>query len=699
MKFRIADTFVSSLGRLTGAEQKAVKTTAFDLQVNPAQPGLKFHRLDRAKDKDFWSVRVNRDLRLIVHQTGSSLMLCYVAHHDPAYHWAERRKIERHPRTGSAQIVEVRETIREIEIPRYVEALESAGRDLEPLFGDMSNDDLLTYGVPSEWLDDVRQVTEDSLFDLAEHLPGEAAEALLELATGGKPEISVQSTSDTDPFAHPDAQRRFRVMDDIDDLRQALEYPWDKWTVFLHPAQRALVERDYNGPARAAGSAGTGKTVVALHRAAHLARKLPEARVLLTTFDDPLACALETKLDRLIGHDPDVHARIVVEGIDAVARRTIEQAGESVEIADPETLRCWLRDAAAGHAPRFPQRFLETEWWDVVDAWGLESWEAYRDVPRLGRKTRLGEKQREAFWAIAKAVREQLVAHNLSTSSGAFVRAEKLLAASRAGPPFDVAVVDEAQDIGVAALRFLTALAGKWPNGLFFSGDLGQRIFRSPFSWRALGVDVRGRSHTLRINYRTSHQIRRQADRLMPTEMVDVDGNRDKRVGTVSVFNGSEPQISIAINPAEERAIVVEWLRARVKNGITADEIGVFVRSKTELSRALDAVHESGLPSTQLGRRVTHTSNSVAVGPMHRAKGLEFRAVVVMACDDEILPSQRRIENVADEADLEDVYETERHLLYVACTRARDHLLVAGVTPGSEFLDDFASNPPVAGNQ
>src|SRR5215207_3412356 len=121
MDFRIADTFTDSLARLTNDEQKAVKTTAFDLQVNPANPGMQFHKLDRAKDKNFWSVRVNRDVRLIVHKSAASLLLCYVDHHDDAYDWAERRKIERHPTTGAAQLVEVRERVQEVIIPTYVE--------------------------------------------------------------------------------------------------------------------------------------------------------------------------------------------------------------------------------------------------------------------------------------------------------------------------------------------------------------------------------------------------------------------------------------------------------------------------------------------------------------------------------------------------------------------------------------------------
>src|SRR6266540_4560208 len=234
MEFRIADTFTDSLARLTGDEQKAVKTTAFDLQLNPANPGMSFHKLDKVRDKNFWSVRVSSDIRLIVHKSASSLLLCYVGHHDNAYDWAERRKLETHPKTGAAQLVEIRETVKEVVVPVYVQAEPAAApkpaAEKKPIFAGMSEDDLLGYGVPAEWLDDVRKATEDTLLVLMDHLPAEASEALLELATGGKPRVSQPTVPVASPFDHPDAQRRFRVMANVEELQRALDYPWEKWT-------------------------------------------------------------------------------------------------------------------------------------------------------------------------------------------------------------------------------------------------------------------------------------------------------------------------------------------------------------------------------------------------------------------------------------------------------------------------------------
>jgi mRNA-degrading endonuclease RelE of RelBE toxin-antitoxin system len=581
VEFRIADTFTDSLTRLTGDEQKAVKTTAFDLQLNPAAPGMRFHKLDKAKDKNFWSVRVSADVRIIVHKADNSLLLCYVDHHDAAYAWAERRKLQTHPKTGAAQLVEIRETVQEIFVPTYIEGAAPKRHGVKaPLFASLSDEEILGVGVPDEWLADVRAATEDTLLGLTDHLPSEAAEALLQLATGGRPRVLDPARAEVDPFSHPDAQRRFRVMANIEELARALDYPWDKWTVFLHPDQRQFVEGTYSGPARVAGSAGTGKTIVALHRAAHLARDNPDARVLLTTFSDALASALQTRLNRLVSSEPRLAERIDVH-------------------------------------------------------------------------------------SLAKHMADQ------------------------SNVPFDFAVVDEAQDLSVSQLRFLAAIGKNRPDALFFAGDLGQRIFQQPFSWKSLGVDVRGRSRTLRVNYRTSHQIRMQADHLLGPSVDDVDGNTEDRSDTVSVFNGPPPVVRRFGSEGDETAAVAGWIAERIADGVVPHEIGLFVRSGGQLERAKSVAATTGLPYKVLDER-NSDAGQLAICTMHLAKGLEFRSVAVMACDDEIIPLQERIESIGDDADLQEVYDTERHLLYVACTRARDHLLITSVEPGSEFLDDLS---------
>jgi hypothetical protein len=685
MEFRIAKSFEESLGHLANEDQKAAKITVTDLQLNPSAPGLSFHKLDRAQDPNFASVRISRDLRLIVHQLQGNLLICYVGHHDDAYRWAERRKLEVHPTTGAAQLVEIRETIQDIIIPNYIVEDKPKPR----LFAKISDDTLLGYGVPQEWLADVRSSTEDSYFIVAEHLPEEAAEALLELAIGGTPQPTPKPAPASDPFDHPDALRRFRLMNDAYELERALDYPWEKWIVFLHPEQHKIVEKDYSGPARVSGSAGTGKTIVALHRAASLAKSHPDARVLLATFSETLAYSLKGKLRTLIHNQPRLGDQIEVYAMNTIGERLYGMNIGRLQLAPRGTIQSLLTQAASkvsGHS--FSRRFLITEWEQVVDAWQLKSWEEYRDAARLGRKTRLPENRKEVLWSIFADVRSALKDQGMITHAGIF---SQLAAHYEAGhhSPFDFIVIDEAQDVNIPQLKFLAALSGNRPNSLFFAGDLGQRIFQQPFSWKSLGVDVRGRSKTLRVNYRTSHQIRMQADKLLGPELSDVDGVSESRKGTISVFNGPAPTIESFDTPDSEIEAVAAWLKERHDNGLRPEEIGIFVRSDAQLPRAQSALELAELPYKILDQKMDASAGCASLCTMHLTKGLEFRAVAVMACDDEVIPLQERIETTAEQSDLEEVYNTERHLLYVACTRARDHLLITSVDPASEFLDDM----------
>ena len=695
--FVVADTFTDSMAKLNAQEQKAVKVKAFELQLDPSGNGNSFHKLDKGQDKNFWSVRVNSDIRIIVHKQPSSLLLAYVGHHDDAYRWGEKRKLERHPTTGAMQIVEIRQVAVDAPAANPTPS-EPAPEPVAPspvvrpkpkLFDNLRKPELMAFGIPEEWIEDVRQATEDTLLDIISHLPQEAQEALLRLAVGEVPEPLPVIPPEADPFTHPDAQRRFCVMTNVEELRQALEYPWDKWAVFLHPTQSDLTKRHFTGPARVAGSAGTGKTIVALHRAVQIARKNPKARVLLTTFTKPLANVIKRKLVLLVGDDTDLLKRITVDSLNAVGYEIYTRPHGQPNLAPPETVTQLLKKAAeCVEGQKFSQQFLMSEWLEIVDAWQLTTWEAYRDVARMGRRTRVGGKQREIVWAIFAEMRKMLAERKLVTWSDVFGKAAEQ-ATKAFQPLYDFAVVDECQDLNVSQARFLAAMSGGRENALFFAGDTGQRIFQSPFSWKSLGIDLRGRSTTLRLNYRTSHQIRSQADKLLPPAVADVDGEVEKRKGTVSLFDGPEPTITIAASEDAERDLVASWIRERIAKGCKPDEIAVFVRSPAQMKRARAVAKAAKVEAHEMDDKSVVEPGSISISTMSLAKGHEFRVVAVMACDDDILPLTERIDSAADEGELEEIYNTERSLLYVACTRARDWLLVTGVRPGSEFLADM----------
>jgi superfamily I DNA/RNA helicase len=323
----------------------------------------------------------------------------------------------------------------------------------------------------------------------------------------------------------------------------------------------------------------------------------------------------------------------------------------------------------------------------VVDGWSINDQDSYASVPRIGRRNRLGSKQREALWPVFQKTREIIVARGMLTQSQLFEQAARAYE-SKEDKPFTHVVVDEAQDLGVGELRMMSAIA-RGTNAQFFAGDIGQRIFQQPFSWLALGVDVRGRSSNLRINYRTSRQIREAADKLLPLAVRDVDGIEVSRADAQSVFEGPTPEIKACEDERAEADAVAAFLKSVIEEGVSPIEIAIFVRSNEQLGRARQTVLAAGLDSRQLSERAEDFGDRVAIGTMHFAKGLEFKAVAVMACDDDVLPLQSRIDGSTDEDELREVFDTERHLFYVACTRARDRLHISGVTPLSEFLADL----------
>jgi len=676
-----ASTFADSLARLTHNEQKQVKLTAVDLMLDPRGNGLQMHRVEKAEG--FWTIRVSQDIRIVVHKAGEDLLLAYAGHHDDAYRWTERKRLVPHERTGAMQFVEIPvvSAMRD-EAARLVEILGPFPTRILP-FASLSDDQLLDVGVPRDWLEPVRETTEDDMFELLEKLPAESAEALLDYATGGRIEdrVAPVAAPTADPFAHPDALRRFRTIENVDELKAALDQPFAKWAIFLHPAQRALVEREWTGPARVSGSAGTGKTIVALHRAAYLARNESDGRVLLTTFSKRLAGSLAKKLQLLTDADPALRERVDVRALDQAAHDLFAERFGQPNLVTSSQVRAAIADARkAGLGGALTPEFLFEEWSELVDAWNVKDADSYATIPRLGRRTRLGAQQREAAWSVFAFVRRRLEDRKLVTWVQLYARLTQD-GASEAKLPYDYIVVDEAQDLSVSQVKFLAAIARERGGALFLAGDIGQRIFHLPFSWARLGLDIRGRSHSLKVNYRTSHQIRVAADRLLPASITDLDGIVEGRRGTVSVFDGPEPEIRIVSDYAGECAAVAAFIADRLREGAADDEIGILVRGEGQLSRARAALKAAGLDPRRESR--------VIVTTMHGAKGLEFRAVAVMACDEDVLPDPARLAGIGDMAELEAAFETERHLLYVACTRARDRLLVSAISPGSEFLGDL----------
>lgn len=662
MSLQLATSFLRALGSLTPKEQAAALATVTAYNSDPSQPGLSLHRVDRARDERLWTARVNRDLRVVLLRDGATVSFLFIAHHDKAYRWAQRRRMELHPVTGAPQIVEIEEVVRAAE-----SAAPSGASGAQ--FANEHDDYLLSLGVPPVWLATVRQVDEDGLDEILHRLPLEAAEALIELSGGSRPQAGTARPTDDleQAFHHPDAKRSFWVVTDEDALRAVLERPWVEWAIFLHPSQRSAVEGNFRGPARAFGAAGTGKTVVALHRIAWLAARSSGGRLLLTTFSRTLAQRLSRDLYMLMDPSLPARERIEVVHLHKLAHSLVEEAESAPRIV-AETELDELIAAAAG-ASAAERAFLRGEWDAVIDYWGLRDWPEYRDADRRGRGRALSRGARAEVWDIAVRLRALLEERGLCTWGDMVDRARAIVEA-RPVPPFRHVVADEAQDFGPREMRLLRALTTHGPRDLFLTGDVGQRIYRWPFAWSAVGIDVRGRSVRLKVNYRTTRQIKGFADRLLPEEIVDIDDRAAER-GAISLLSGPVPELHRCADAAAEAGILRQWLRRMLDGGVTPAEIALLGRTRrTIAARAAPVLAELGLATGQLDD--DPAGDAVALGTMHRAKGLEFRAVALIGCE---LARPTGVEGGSDRA----AERRERHLLYVACTRARDALLITAV--------------------
>jgi len=671
--------FTKSLNRLTANEQNAVRRTVFQFMEAPDSAGARLHALD-CKEKRFASISVSMDLRIIVLRDGPRFALMHVDHHDQAYRWAERRKVETHEVTGSAQIVQFEEVIREevVIVPRAAAAA--------PLFAGESDAYLLSLGVPRLYLPTVRQVAdEDALLGLVDHLPEEAMEALMALAEGERPAAAPVAAPGADPFATPDARRRFWVAADEAAMRQALERPWQEWLVFLHPSQADAASRNFNGPARVSGSAGTGKSVVAMHRAARMARESQGGRVFVTTYSQALAARLAQGMDALLGHDAPARKRVAVTTLHAEAQRVLREAGLPCDVADDGAVAALLEARRADlDRAAWPPQFLLNEWKAVIDHWGVRDWESYRDVRRLGRGEAMSPKRRKEVWPVFDAVRRALDAAGKRTWADVCEHAAQAIFDSGAAPYRHV-VVDEAQDLGPRELAFAASLAAAGPRALFFVGDAGQQIHRYPFSWRSVGVDVRGRARRLTVNYRTSAQIRRFADRLMPQSVDDGDGVEEARAA-LSLFSGPQPEVIACADTAAQRDALGAWLAGHAARGAAPNEIAVLARLNGGIDDiAVPAIKALAWGVAPLGDAAPDP-RAVYVGALHDAKGLEFRAVAIVGADDALMPLRAALAAEESDEGRALALERERHLLYVGCTRARESLLITHGPAPSRFL-------------
>ncbi len=690
-KVALSQDFLLNLSKLPSGVQSKVMKWAIRFQTDPKSPSINYENIHAASDANMKSVRIDGDWRGIVFKPdqGDVYVLLHVNKHDEAYRWAERRKLIINPVTGAMQMIQVEEAVALAEplVAPKVKTPEAPAPTLadqsKPYAQGVSDHDLIALGVPPDLLERVRVVCFEAELDaLQSALPVEAYEALFLLAAGDTAEqilnareTRVDRQIDTTNFEAalqtPESQSRFVVVDD-EAMVAIMNAPLAQWRVFLHPTQHKLASGDRSGPVRVLGGAGTGKTVVAMHRAKWLAenRTSDKQKVLFTTFTKNLALDIENNLKTLC--TKATLEKIEVRNLDTwvhgfMRSRKLEHRIVYDRKAEG-ALQAWQAAMTAKDSSLdLPDSFYEEELEQVVLAHGVTTKDGYRAVRRTGRGVVLSRAKRDAVWPVFEEYRGQLASRKLKEVDDAYRDVATLLdeeiSAGKVLATYSAIVIDETQDLGPQALRLLRAMIASNPNDLFFVGDGHQRIYtRNRAAMSKCGIDIRGRSKKLYLNYRTTDEIRKQAVAVLEgCDIDDLDDGHDETKRYKSLSHGPVPKVIDV--PSHEEAmsnavnLVKEWA---VQDGADATEsVCVIAPSKKARDALASSFQNLGLDAAVIdeNQNAVGTRGAIYFATMHRAKGLEFDRVIV----------------VAPKAYLGDPLETDskRKLIYVALTRAK----------------------------
>jgi len=688
LKIAMSDDFLKSFAAVPRSQQLAVLNFVAKFRQNPMATGINYERIRDAADPNMRSVRINDNMRGIVLKpdVGNVYCLLWVDQHDDAYHWARRHRVAIHPDVGSIQIYAVQEEAASAALV-MPEVADSVG-----LFDTLKDREIRRLGVPDERLAAVRAVKSESELEALEALlPDEAFEALF-LFAAGEPfdkivnEQSAPATIDESDFSaaleRDSTRRHFVVLTDDSDLEALLAAPLERWRVFLHPSQRKLVERDWNGPVKVTGGAGTGKTVVAMHRAARLARQyaqLPGRPVLFTTFTKTLAEDIRQHLELLC--TPQELEKIQVVNLDQWASGLLRRFGYSNGLLYNEADRRRFWQAAMSAMPAsvdLSQQFMRAEFERVVLPQGCETAEDYMRASRVGRGGQLGRAMRKALWPVFAEYRAQLQAANLREPEEAFREACQLLRTEKPSLGIRAMVVDEAQDISSAAFELIRAAVEPAENDLFIVGDAHQRIYRHKVVLSRVGIEVRGRSRSLKVNYRTTDEIRQWAcAQLEGCAVDDLDGNVDSLRGYHSLTHGDAPDVIESASLLDDVAHVQSILKQLQDDGMELRQVCVTARTNDDVDGLARELQQTGVSCLRLENSTADDPAvpGVRLATMHRIKGLEF-SVVILGAYKGATNYAEQFSRDEDAGVTEDTELSERCLLHVAATRAKRNLFL-----------------------
>ena len=701
IKVSISTDFLESYSRISKNKQSRVRDFIEKFKADPASHGLHYEKINNARDPNIRSVRVNDQYRAIVlkPEQGNVFMLLWVDNHDDAYDWARNRKFQIHPETGALQVFDVSE----VEVtPEKKEKEEDKG-----LFKDFRDRELIRLGIPEDLLPLIRTITSESELEGSENkMPEESFEALYMLAAGYTQEevyneivASKPATIDTSDFSRalsrPESQRRFAVIEDDIELQEILAAPLEHWRIFLHPSQRRIVQMKANGPVRVLGGAGTGKTVVAMHRAKWLAENFfteDNDRILFTTFTRNLSVDIKTNLQKLCS--PQIMRRIEVINIDAWVSRFLKKQDYDYKIIfDKEAQPLWKNSLnIAENKLDLSEQFYKNEWEQVIQQQGITDIKTYLRASRVGRGRRLCRRDRLKVWPVFEEYRSQMNDRHYKEFIDAARDARQLLEQMGDILPYAAIIVDEAQDMNAEVFRLIRQMIPveneEHPNDIFITGDSHQRIYSNKIVLGHCGIDIRGRGRRLRINYRTTEETRGWAVRLLEgKDFDDLDGEAYDQRGYKSLMHGPLPIIKKKENFTAEVNTISEYISKLKEIGTSEKDICLVARTNYLMGQYEGALQMKNFKTYQIHRSKAEerTEPGIRIATMHRVKGLEFDHVIIAGVNQGTVPLSKAMEadNPHEKAERE---TRERSLLYVSATRAKKSVLITSSGKPSEFI-------------
>ena len=690
----ISQDFFNAFANLPKNKQNKVMEFLSKFRSNPESNGFNYEPIQNAADPNMRSVRIDDAYRaILMREEGTNVyLLLWVDHHDEAYAWAMRKRCLLNHRTGSIQIYEAQEAAEEQETAPAAEEVR--------VFEGLSDEILTRLGVPEEMLSFVRGLTESAFDGAKGKLPRDAYEALDYVRVGLDPEevikelygdTKAKNTGDmASALDNPITKMQFYIADGEEDLKAMMNAPLELWRVYLHPSQRRIVENmKYNGPVRILGGAGTGKTVVAMHRAKELAKHCQGSeKILFTTFTENLAADIQDNLRKIC--NPDVMKHIEVVHLDKWVNRYLRAHEYPYTIVYDEIDDMWKKaEAFTGEDFDFPDGFFREEWESIIQAQNIQSVAEYVKAARPGRGVRLDRKSRMQVWKVFEEYRAMMDAEKIRDAACAMNECAQLLTAGPEVRLYTSVIVDEGQDFGPSAYRLLRAIAGsEHRNDLFIVGDSHQRIYKNKVILSRCGINVKGRSGTLRMNYRTTEEIRHSAMNVLAgLSFDDLDDGVDDGKGYISLSHGDKPSVKVFSTQDQEAADLIREIKEQIADGIDPREICVVARTNPLIDEYKKYLIEAGIDCFEIKRRQADDRSRMGVrlATMHRVKGLEFTIVYIVSANRNYIPL-KAVVNRNDPAEREAAMTGERCLLYVAMTRAKKMVRISSYGTVSEFL-------------